>query len=86
MPWDSLAYMTERFNKKYKKQAHKEFPGFSLWDQCIEGNRKAWECMKKYNQFDVLSLEELFVNTLARFAKGNAKVAAAMRAYNAKKK
>lgn len=85
MPWYSLAYMTERFNKKYKKQDHKEFPGFSLWDQCMAGNKKAWECMKKYNQFDVLSLEELFVNTLAKFAKGNAKVAAALRAYNAKK-
>lgn len=83
IPWYSLAYMTERFNKKYKKQSHQEFPGFSLWDAVMKGNRKAWDCMKKYNQFDVLSMEELFVNTLAKFAKGNAKVAAAMRAYNA---
>jgi len=86
LPWYSLAYMTERFNKKYKKQDHKEFPGFSLWDECMKGNRKAWDCMRKYNQFDVLSLEELFVNTLAKFAKGNAKVAAAIRTYNSKKK
>ena len=49
----------------------------------MRGNIKAWNCMKVYNEFDVLSLEELFVGTLARFAKGNAKVAAAMRAYNA---
>ena len=41
--------------------------------------------MKKYNQFDVLSMEELFVNTLSKFAKGNAKVAAAMRVYNSVK-
>jgi DNA polymerase elongation subunit (family B) len=86
LPWYSLAYMTARFNKVYKKQDHSEFPGFSLWDQCMAGNAKAWNCMKKYNQFDVLSLEELFVNTLAKFAKGNAKVAAAIRAYNATKK
>jgi hypothetical protein len=83
LPWYSLSYMTERFNKKYKKQSHEEFPGFSLWDACMKGNRKAWNCMKKYNQFDVLSMEELFVNTLAKFAKGNARVAAAMRTYNA---
>jgi hypothetical protein len=42
--------------------------------------------MKKYNQFDVLSMEELFVDTLAKFAKGNTKVAEAIRAYNAVKK
>lgn len=83
LPWYSLAYMTSRFNKKYKKQSHEEFPGFALWDNVIKGNLKAWECMKKYNQFDVLSLEELFINTLAAFAKGNEKVAGALRAYNA---
>ncbi len=83
LPWYSLAYMTERFNKKYKKQAHKEFPGWDLWDYCMKGNKKAWECMKKYNQFDVLSMEELLVNTLAKFAKGNARVADAIRAYEA---
>jgi DNA polymerase elongation subunit (family B) len=86
MPWYSLAYMTERFNKKYKKQDHKEFPGFSLWDQCMLGNKKAWDCMRKYNQFDVLSMEELFVDTLAKFVKGNARVAEAIRAYKAVKK
>ena len=84
LPWYSLAYMTERFNKKYKKQSHEEFPGFALWDGVMKGNRKAWECMRKYNQFDVLSMEELFVDTLSKFAKGNAKVAAAMRAYHAR--
>ena len=53
-----------------------------MWDECMKGNVKAWNCMKTYNEFDVLSLEELFVNTLAKFAKGNYKVAAAMRTYN----
>jgi len=83
LPWYSLAYMTARFNKVYKKQAHKDFPGFDLWDECMKGNKKAWECMKKYNQFDVLSLEELFINTLSKFVKRNEKVAAAVRAYHA---
>jgi DNA polymerase elongation subunit (family B) len=83
LPWYSLAYMTERFNTKYKKQSHSEFPGFSLWDQVIKGNKKAWDCMKKYNNFDVLSMEELFTDTLAVFAKGNERVAEAMRAFHA---
>jgi hypothetical protein len=74
--------MTERFNHVYKKQDHKEFPGFDLWDKCMAGSVRAWNCMKVYNQFDVLSMEELFVNTLAKFAKGNARVAAAMRTYH----
>lgn len=85
LPWYSLAYMTERFNKKYKKQSHAEFPGFALWDECIKGKRKAWDCMRKYNNFDILSMEELFVDTLAKFARGNSMVASAMRAYHAAK-
>ena len=85
LPWYSLAYMTARFNKTYKKQEHKDFPGFELWDKCMKGVTKAWNSMKKYNEFDVLSMEELFVNTLAKFQKGNARVASAMRAYEANK-
>jgi hypothetical protein len=86
LPWYSLAYMTERFNKKFKKQAHKDFPGFDLWDQVMKGNTKAWNSMKKYNEFDVLSMEELFVNTLAKFARGSKTVSDAMRAYEHAKK
>lgn len=85
LPWYSLSYMTERFNKKYKKQDHKEFPGFSLWEESMKGNKKAWQCMKKYNEFDVLSMEELFVDTLSKFCKGNSRVASAIRAYQAAK-
>jgi hypothetical protein len=71
--------MTEIYNKKYKKQSHKDFPGFSLWEECMRGNKKAWDSMKKYNIFDVLSLEELFVNTLSKFARGNSRVAKAIK-------
>jgi hypothetical protein len=82
---NKLAHMTAKFCKKYKKQDHKMFPGFSMWDECMKGNIKAWNCMKEYNKFDVLSLEELFL-VLAKYAKGDAKIAAAMRTYNASKK
>lgn len=79
---NKLAHMTNKLNKKYKKQEHKDFPGFDLWDECIKGNLKAWKCMEKYNKYDVLSLEELFLN-LSGFCK-NTRVAAALRAYKLK--
>lgn len=74
-----LAYMTAKLNKKYKKQDHSEFGGFKLWDECIKGNMKAWKSMETYNKYDVLSLEELFLQ-LADFIK-NEKVASVLRVY-----
>jgi DNA polymerase elongation subunit (family B) len=74
-----LAYMTAKLNKKYKKQDHSDFRGFKLWDECIKGNIKAWKSMETYNKYDVLSLEELFLQ-LADFIK-NEKVASALRVY-----
>jgi DNA polymerase elongation subunit (family B) len=74
-----LAYMTEKLNKKYKKQDHSDFKGFKLWNECIAGNMKAWKSMELYNKYDVLSLEELFLK-LSEFIK-NEKVASALRAY-----
>lgn len=80
---NKLEHMTERFCKKYKKQKHDDFPGFSLWDECMKGNKKAWNSMKKYNEFDVLSLEELFL-VLAPYVKNSKHVTGAIRSYNAK--
>lgn len=82
---NKLEHLTDRFCKKYKKQKHDDFPGFSLWDQCMKGNLKAWKSMQKYNEFDVLSLEELFL-VLAKYVKNNKSVAAALRVYENKQK
>ncbi len=57
---NKLEYMTDKFCVKYKKLSHKKFPGFELWKECLNGNKAAWNEMKKYNQHDVLSLEELY--------------------------
>jgi hypothetical protein len=57
---NKLEYMTDKLCKKYKKLKHKKFPGHELWTQCLKGNREAWNEMKKYNMYDVLSLEELY--------------------------
>lgn len=59
---NKLEYLTEKLNTKYKKQSHSEFPGQSLWTECLKGNIKAWNAMKKYNIYDVLSTEEAFHN------------------------
>lgn len=59
-----LAYMSKTYNEKYTKQEHREFPGMSLWDACLDGNTRAWNIMKEYNIHDVLATEE-FYRTIA---------------------
>lgn len=43
------------------KEAHKNFPGFELWLECLRGNDAAWEEMKTYNIQDILTLEEVYL-------------------------
>lgn len=65
----SLDYLTDKFCVRYKKLKHKLFSGLSLWKECLgikihyNPNPKAWAEMKKYNNHDVLSDEELYINT-----------------------
>ena len=35
--------------------------GIDTWTGCMEGNPKAWKHMKKYNKYDVIVLEELYL-------------------------
>lgn len=77
---NKLAHLSKLLAKNHKKDSHNDFPGFSLWDQCMKGNIKAWNSMKRYNILDVLSLEEVFLQ-LAKFVKNNKNVAAALRVY-----
>lgn len=37
-----------------------EHNGWPLWRGCIEGDRKAWELMRRYNKQDIGTLRELF--------------------------
>lgn len=55
---NKLEYITEFLNKLYKKLKHTDFPGITLWKECLNGNLNAWKSMEKYNKHDVLSLEE----------------------------
>ena len=68
---NSLDYLTNHLNVKYKKLSHAKFPGTSLWLECEKGNLKAWEEMKTYNIHDVLSTEELY-NKIKAWAPMNA--------------
>lgn len=54
-----LEYMAEKLCTK-KKSAHKKFPGFELWRECIKGNLAAWNELEEYNKADVLATEELY--------------------------
>ncbi len=58
---NKLSYLTDKLCTKYKKLSHAKFAGFALWKECMKGNIKAWEEMRKYNIYDVLSLEELYL-------------------------
>lgn len=57
---NKLEYLTDKLCKKYKKLKHNKYPGFELWKECLKGNKSAWNEMKLYNEYDVLSLEELY--------------------------
>lgn len=61
---NKLEYLTDSLCTKFKKSSHAKFPGFSMWDECLKGNKEAFKEMKEYNIADVTSLEELFLNLL----------------------
>lgn len=62
---NKLAHMTDLLCTKYKKLDHGKFAGFKLWKECLSGNIEAWKEMEKYNSYDVLSLEELYLDHFA---------------------
>lgn len=59
-PLNSLEYLAKALGCT-PKQAHKKFPGFELWLECIKGNEQAWGEMRDYNIQDVLTLEEVYL-------------------------
>lgn len=64
---NKLEFSTNKFNKKYKKLKHSEFPGMSLWIECLKGNKAAHKSMREYCIHDVLSLEELYLEHLIKW-------------------
>jgi|SRR5580765_902737 len=58
---NKLEYMSDKLCTKYKKYSHKKFPGMSLWTEFLARNPEAQREMRVYNEFDVLSTEELYL-------------------------
>lgn len=61
---NKLEYMSDKLCTKYKKQTKRKFAGFELWKECLAGNKQAWQEMEKYNKYDVLALEELYLKLI----------------------
>jgi hypothetical protein len=58
---NSLEYLADKLNVKYKKLKHKKFPGFEMWKECMAGNPAAFREMEKYNKHDILATEEVYL-------------------------
>lgn len=56
---NKLEYMAAKFTKT-KKMTQRKFAGFELWKECLAGNQKAWDEMRKYNRQDIVTLEALY--------------------------
>ncbi len=59
-PSNSLEYLSAVLGVD-QKGAHKEFPGFELWAECLKGNGKAWKELRIYNIQDVDTLEQVYL-------------------------
>lgn len=57
------------------KEHHKEFPGMALWVACLNGVKRAWVVMKKYNIKDVRGCEGMYLAMRPYYA-GHPNVAA----------
>jgi DNA polymerase elongation subunit (family B) len=57
---NKLSFLADFLKTKHRKLTHGNFPGFSLWSECLKGNQKAWQEMKRYNINDVLVLQEVW--------------------------
>lgn len=56
---NKLEYLSEKLCGSSKSK-HGEFPGHTLWSECLKGNPRAWEVMREYNVQDVIATEELY--------------------------
>lgn len=57
---NKLAYLSSNLCNKYEKLSHGKYAGFSMWSECMKGNKDAFREMEEYNKVDILSTEELF--------------------------
>lgn len=44
-----------------RKDKHRAFDGYELWEQCMLGNPKAWRAMRRYNIQDIPTCEAVYL-------------------------
>jgi hypothetical protein len=71
---NKLAWLSEVLTDT-PKLSHSEFPGFTLWTECLKRNPKAWKVMRKYNPVDVIGTEGVYLK-LRPYIVGHPNVAA----------
>ena len=71
---NKLEWMADKLSP-IKKRAHRKFPGFELWVECLAGNKAAHKEMRLYNIDDILSLEGTYL-ALRPWADGHPNIAA----------
>jgi uncharacterized protein YprB with RNaseH-like and TPR domain len=62
---NKLSYLAEFLGCDMLKSDHAEFSGFSMWSECLKGNKAAFEAMEAYNKIDV----EVLISVYERLAK-----------------
>ena len=45
-----------------KRLTGAEHTGFDMWKDCIDGDKKAWNMMERYNKQDVVLLEKVYLH------------------------
>lgn len=60
---NSLEYLANVLGCTPKK-AHKKYPGFELWLECLRKNEDAWKELRDYNIQDLIVLEEIYLKML----------------------
>lgn len=59
---NKLEYLTTKLNKYFKKKVGaRKYVGFDMWKAVMQQNPEAWQEMHEYNDYDVLSMEELYM-------------------------
>jgi len=64
---NKLEFATKALCKKYKKLTNRKYSGFTLWSECMKGNQSAFKELEVYNKYDILSLQELYVDHLRKW-------------------
>lgn len=57
---NKLEHLAMILGVEQRKLTTREFDGFTLWDECLKGNKKAWVEMQKYNKRDTIVLEQVY--------------------------